>query len=78
MTYNGWKNYETWNAALWVLNTEPYYHIARRIATAGGGWVEVAAALMGDGHNATGDGVAYDDPSLDVEALDNMIRNVIA
>ena len=25
MSYNGWKNYETWNVALWVGNDEPVY-----------------------------------------------------
>lgn len=24
--YNGWVNYETWNAALWMGNDEPAYH----------------------------------------------------
>lgn len=25
MTYNGWKNYETWNVPLWIDNSEPMY-----------------------------------------------------
>ena len=24
-SYNGWKNYETWNLALWAGNDEPVY-----------------------------------------------------
>ena len=27
--YNGWKNYETWNVALWVNNDESMYRFAR-------------------------------------------------
>lgn len=23
--YNGWKNYATWNVALWINNEQPYY-----------------------------------------------------
>ncbi len=26
--YNGWKNYATWNVALWIQNTEAYYRLA--------------------------------------------------
>ena len=25
MTFNGWKNRETWNVAMWLNNTESYY-----------------------------------------------------
>ena len=27
--YNGWKNYETWNVALWLQNDYPLYCITR-------------------------------------------------
>jgi hypothetical protein len=29
MAYNGWKNYETWNVALWVGNDEHLYRAMR-------------------------------------------------
>jgi hypothetical protein len=28
--YNGWKNYETWNVALWIDNEEPMYRAKQR------------------------------------------------
>lgn len=30
--YNGWKNYETWNVALWLRNDEGLYNQARDLA----------------------------------------------
>ena len=28
MSYNGWKNYETWNLVLWIQNDERFYKMA--------------------------------------------------
>ena len=32
MSYNGWKNYETWNVALWIDNEEGSYEERRNMA----------------------------------------------
>ena len=32
-TYNGWTNYETWNAALWIGNDEFLYNTAKACVT---------------------------------------------
>jgi len=29
MSYNGYKNYETWNVVLWISNDEGFYNIAK-------------------------------------------------
>lgn len=29
MTYQGWKNYETWNVALWINNDQSLYNAMR-------------------------------------------------
>ena len=32
MSYNGWKNYETWNVALWIDSEEGSYNERRELA----------------------------------------------
>jgi hypothetical protein len=33
MSYNGWKNRETWNVALWIGNDEGMYEFAKECGT---------------------------------------------
>lgn len=40
-TYNGWKNYETWNVALWIDNDQGSYN--ERIRLAQEAWDEAEA-----------------------------------
>ena len=68
-TYNGWKNYETWNIALWLGNDEGLYNLAREERTYKG----VQEALRECGIIETPDGVAYNDSGLDLEALEECI-----
>lgn len=70
--YNGWKNYETWNVALWIQNDEDNYNIARR----SGDYAAFVAKLAGYGEFITPDGVAWNDPSLDIKALDELLRDL--
>ena len=34
MSYNGWKNWETWNVALWLGNDEGLYSASKSLARA--------------------------------------------
>ena len=65
-TYNGWTNYETWNAALWIQNTEAYYEVALGVSDYAGFLREIHTPC-------TGDGVKWDDPMIDREEMDEMI-----
>ena len=65
-TYNGWKNYETWNVALWIQNNEGYYNIARECDC-------YTQWLRNVVDGSTPDGVNLFGKELDVKALDEMI-----
>lgn len=77
MEYNGWKNYETWNVALWIQNDEGMYQYAKaykRIKNAP--YLTLAMNLQIHGVSKTPDGVPYNDSALDLESLNEMIRSL--
>ncbi len=83
-TYNGWKNYETWNVALWIGNDEGLYHMARECSDYAA-FAKMMDDFGGEGctHEpmrravpATPDGVAWNDSGLDTAALDSMITEL--
>lgn len=52
MSHNGWSNYETWNAKLWLDNDEGSYHLYREMAqkcwTESEGDIDDAASRLSD------------------------------
>lgn len=72
MTYNGWKNYETWNVALWIQNDEGFYSVAQDAHEIG----DFIDFVITNGHTHTPDGVDWDGFNLDYEALDNLIKEI--
>ena len=72
-TYNGWANYETWNVALWLGNDEALYEEARIWRHHG---YKSLAHQLKEFTPATPDGVAWDDASLDIEELDEMMAEL--
>lgn len=72
-TYNGWKNYETWNVMLWISNTEILYYLVRDMRPMS--YQSLICELMEQGviEWRTKDGVRWLDPSLDYDALDDAI-----
>ena len=62
ISYNGWENYETWNVALWINNTEGLYNIAMEL-----GDYESFVDFMNEIQSPeTGDGVRWDDSKVNV------------
>ena len=68
-TYNGWANYETWNVALWIQNSEGLYNIARR-------YDDYSRFVRQMGSNTTPDGVSYSSSKLDYEELSEMLADL--
>jgi len=82
--YNGWKNYETWNVALWIGNNEGYYNIAKKTRD----YTYFLFAIEQEYHlqpswhcllpegaiaNKTPDGVSWFDAKVDVVAINKMM-----
>ena len=62
-TYNGWQNFETWNVALWINNTENLYHLAMDC----GDYETLVHRLYEDyGVTETKDGVKFNDLKVNV------------
>lgn len=80
--YNGWRNYETWNVALWIDNDETLYSIAREVRDYAQ-FVDRMSDYDGIGTSKeqpynlayeTPDRVPWTYPGLDTDALDSLIR----
>ena len=83
-TYNGWANYETWNAALWIGNDEFLYNTAKACVEYCASWEtpwEKFVRCMTDGQIGrhlvtTGDGVAWNDPAIDAAEMMEMMTDL--
>ena len=77
MSYNGWKNRQTWNVALWIQNDEGLYHFARDCQDYQQ-FVDDIKDTSGDSSIGyrTPDGVAWNDSGLDIPRLDELINEL--
>ena len=81
---NGYANYETWNAALWVQNDEFLYNTARacvEFAADGENPWSKFVRCMTDGQIGrhllvTGDGVAWNDPAIDATEMNELLADL--
>ncbi len=76
MSYNGWKNKETWNVNLWLMNDESLY---RMVTTCGQEMTyrDFATKYLVYSSAGTPDGVAWLDESLDFAALDELLKEEV-
>jgi len=68
ISYNGWNNYETWNVALWINNSEGLYHLAQDC----GDYETLVKCLYDEyGVTETKDGVKFNSPKVNVVQLNS-------
>jgi hypothetical protein len=70
MTYNGFKNYNTWNVVLWINNDEGLYNLARQCVSYDE-FVDCMSDLGGSIAYQTPDNVAWADPTIDRESINS-------
>ena len=75
MTYNGFKNYETWNVALWLQNDEGMFCLARGSESYKEFYQVLNECGREDIQFTTPDGVRWDDPVIDIEAIQSIINS---
>lgn len=70
--YSGWKNYETWNVALYIQNDYGLYCMAKGFTS----YEEFRDELRELGIIETPDQVSYNDSGLDIRELDEMLKGL--
>ena len=79
-TYNGWANYETWNAALWIQNDRFLYNTAKACVefceTGDNPWAIFQRCMDNCARTMTGDDVAWTDPAIDAAEMTEMMAEL--
>ena len=79
-TYNGWANYETWNASLWIGNDEFLYNTAKacvEYAELNESPYEKFIRCMFNCENyTTGDGIRWDNDNIDQTEMIEMMAEL--
>ena len=80
--YNGWRNWETWNVALWISNDMGLYSIAQEFKYEDDPYMEFKKWMLVEDRPAyekqlcyqTPDGALYWDEVVDTSAINEMIK----
>ena len=77
-TYQGWKNYETWNVVLWIGNDQSMYRqVLGLVNSKVTQWSDVAGVLSTLFGDKTPDGVAWNDPTIDANRMNEYLEEMI-
>lgn len=71
-SYNGWKNYQTWNVSLYIQNEEDLYRLARGCKSYSH-FLARANLFRGD---KTPDGVSWHDSRISKREVSAMIKEL--
>lgn len=74
--FNGYKNYETWNVSLWILNDESFHDFAKTCKHALHPYVHFVMDLTDMECLKTPDGVSWKNQNLDIETLNKLIQSL--
>ena len=72
-TYNGWANWETWCASLWINNDETLYRTARVYGHSG---YDKLVPYLQAFSMTNGDGLHWEDSNIDREEMDEMLEEL--
>jgi len=79
-SYNGWANYETWNVALWIQNSEFLYNTAKACveyaAEGESPYVKFIRCAVNGAYESTRDGVDYADPKVNHAEIVEMMTSL--
>jgi hypothetical protein len=77
-TYNGWKNRQTWNVALWINNDESLYNMAKDFMKNYKGSKPYLAFIKRYGmqEDRTPDNIKFFSTILDYKALNSMMQEL--
>ena len=87
-TYNGWANYETWNASLWISNDPLLYEIAKacvnksRLGMVDNAWQHFISLMtdpiLNNILSKTEDGVSWNDEKINAEEMTDMMEELVS
>ena len=83
-TFQGWANYQTWNAALWIGNDQFLYNTAKACVEYANEnespWPKFVRSMtdgmIGRHLVKTGDGVRWDDPAINADEMIAMMKDL--
>lgn len=74
--YRGWTNFQTWSAAVWIQQDVNYYWAALEVQNEPKPYDALSGALADAGYTATPDGIDWQDPRINVNELERLIRSL--